>query len=154
MNEGEQQKNIQAIVVLTGGKDRIQTGLKLLSKERMNYLFISGTGKNFTIEKLTAPPALQTKIILGPKATNTRENATETEEWLEQNKINHFYLVTSNYHMARSLMEFKNIMPEKNIVPWPVYPQDFKPGSPGYWRLTFAEYNKTLLSWLRLKLML
>ena len=59
-------------------------------------------------------------------------------------------LVTSAYHMPRSLLEFRRIMPEMIIVPHPVFPEDYNPrhwwrwpGSPG---LVISEYSKYLVA--------
>ncbi len=154
MQPGKSETDIEAVIALTGGKDRLQKALGLMVNNKIDKLFISGTGQNYTVEQLTAAPALQQKITLGPTATNTNENATESKAWIDQHHITRFYLVTSNYHMARSMIEFKDIMPDKEICPFPVFLKSFKPGAHGYWRITFTEYNKTLYSWLRAKLTL
>ena len=48
----------------------------------------------------------ENKIELGRKAKNTIENAIETEEWIRKNNIKSIRLVTSSYHIPRSMQEF------------------------------------------------
>ena len=42
---------------------------------------------------------------------NTNGNAIEAKQWIEQNGIKTITLVTANYHMPRSLLEFKKALP-------------------------------------------
>ena len=47
-------------------------------------------------------------------------------------------LVTANYHMPRSLLEFRRAMPALHIVPHPVFPDNFKRDDWWHWRGTFT----------------
>ena len=149
----------EAIVVLTGGTSRINTGLNLLFKGTADKLFISGVYKGVEVRELleshqAAPEKVACCIVLGYQADDTRGNAAETRQWVNANNIGSVRLVTAAYHMPRSLLEFRHAMPEVTITPHPVFPPHVKqqdwwlwPGSRG---LIFSEYNKYLLAQLRI----
>ena len=68
--------------------------------------------------------------------------------FLKENKFKSLRLVTSNYHIKRSLLEFQQQMPSKEIIPHPVFTNNFTLKS--WWRssstakLILLEYNKYL----------
>ncbi len=147
-----------AIVVLTGGDKRVNTGLDLIADERAKYLFISGVNSKVKPAELTAlwrgdQKKVLPHIRLGYTADSTATNAVETQAWIRENKIKSIRLVTANYHMARSLLMFHQAMPEIKIYPHPVVPDDFEPWKEQFWPLTFQEYNKLLASWLHIDLL-
>lgn len=153
-----------AIVVLTGGAGRLEYGLELLAAGRGEQLFISGVGPGTTLDdvlKKTSPDARQiirnmpyNAVVLGPVAVNTIGNAEETAAWITKHKFKSLRLVTSNYHMPRSLNELHQAMPDVTIIADPVFPDDFKVA--GWWSdehsrtLVLSEYHKYLASVLRL----
>jgi uncharacterized SAM-binding protein YcdF (DUF218 family) len=55
--------------------------------------------------------------------------------------------------MPRSLLEFRRVMPEVEILPHPVFPADFR--QDGWWRqpksasLLLSEYSKYLIALVR-----
>lgn len=144
-----------AIVVLTGGNGRINAGLNLLAKEASDKLFISGVNQDVKEKDIfdswkepTSPKPCC--VFLGYKAEDTTGNAVEVQEWVEQNNINSLQLVTSSYHMTRANLELSKALPKKKIIQHPVLTDDFEAWKGRFWTLTFSEYNKTLVSWLRL----
>lgn len=146
-----------AIIVLTGGDKRVNTGLDLLEDGKADYLFISGVNPQVKTEELIAlwkgdHAKVLSKITLGYTADNTASNATESQEWIKKNNIKSIRLVTANYHMTRSLLMFRKAMPDLVIIKHPVTPPDFKPWKEQFWPLTFSEYNKVLATWLRFDL--
>ena len=56
-------------------------------------------------------------IDLGRNATNTFENALETANWIEANEYKNVIIVTSDYHMKRSLHIIKNFSKGTNFFP-------------------------------------
>ena len=114
-----------AIVVLTGGKNRIETGIKLLEANPAKLLFITGI-ETKTQRIKTLPAHLQSQMKLGPLASTTRENAAEAKAWIESNKINSITVVTANYHMPRSLLEFRHALPKIKIESYPAFTPGFK----------------------------
>ncbi len=104
----------EAIVVLTGGKGRLDYALDLLVDGKGKKLFISGVETNVPLEDLFREnihkrllPVLKDRAIdIGYVARDTKGNALETSEWMEMQKFTSMRLVTANYHMPRSLFEF------------------------------------------------
>ncbi len=116
-----------AIVVLTGRKGRVQLGFHLIQQGLAKKLFISGVHPTVKLpallnqqhlEGLDYPHDLGTN--LGYQAQNTRGNALETQQWVYQNHIKSVRLVTSNYHMIRSLMLFRRQLPNTFIIAHPI----------------------------------
>jgi uncharacterized SAM-binding protein YcdF (DUF218 family) len=147
-----------AIVVLTGGTLRLETGFELLSQKLAEKLLVSGVDKSVPIEDilnitgLTAE-SMECCVTLGYQAEDTVSNASESAAWIRANRVESIRLVTSSYHIPRSLLEFRAMMPELEIVQHPVFPKHVmidewwrRPGTAG---LIIAEYNKYLLASLR-----
>jgi uncharacterized SAM-binding protein YcdF (DUF218 family) len=149
-----------AIIVLTGADKRLAVGFDLLSKGYASLLFVSGVNQSvtlFDIWQLTEKQGLflNSELInccveLGYNASNTRGNAIESAEWIEKNKINSILLVTSNYHMRRSHLEFSLRIPNVSILEYPVVGNNvmlhdwwLHPRSMG---VLLSEYNKYILT--------
>ena len=114
------------IVVLTGGKGRVEKGLDILTEGKAQKLFISGVFEISEIESkfnynFKYKNLLRCCIYFGTSATNTFENAYEVLDWLNRDaKIKNLILVSSYYHLPRSLMIFEKIIPEYKIKLIPV----------------------------------
>lgn len=145
----------QALIVLTGGTERVASAVELLKQGKAEKLLISGVNKKVdwvllaqTINEL--PEQLADKITLGHVACNTRQNALESKNWLERNRLNSVRLVTASYHMPRSLSEFKDVMTDITIIPHPIFPQTVKHNEwwkwPGTFALITSEYTKFLVA--------
>jgi uncharacterized SAM-binding protein YcdF (DUF218 family) len=150
--------NTDAIVVLTGGSQRLQSGLQLLAEGRGKKLFVSGVYRSTDVSALlhAAPPsleALQCCIVLGHDAENTVGNAIETSLWMNRENYRSLRLVTANYHMRRALLEFSRAMPGTRIVPHPVFPEGMRREPWWAWpstlELIVGEYDKYLLALAR-----
>jgi uncharacterized SAM-binding protein YcdF (DUF218 family) len=144
-----------AIVVLTGGSERIETGLALLDEGLADRLFVSGVGEQVkTGDLLPRTPRLRAdmreKITVGTAANNTPGNALETAAWARTTNVHSIRLVTAAYHMRRSLLEFHAAMPGIAIVPHAVFPANVKSDWwrwPGTASLFAREYSKFLATW-------
>jgi uncharacterized SAM-binding protein YcdF (DUF218 family) len=145
-----------AIVVLTGGKMRLETGLELLAAGRAGKLFVSGVNPSVdrdTLLRAHGPAAKREAccIVLGHAADNTIGNAIETAAWMHEEGYRSLRLVTSWYHMHRSLLEFNQAMPGVRVVAHPVFAHDSDPEGWRGWlaagQRVFAEYNKFLAAW-------
>jgi uncharacterized SAM-binding protein YcdF (DUF218 family) len=141
-----------AAVVLTGGKMRIEEGLNLLEEGKTRRVFISGVGSDKLIQQIRNRTNIINinKIELGKLATSTRGNALETKAWLRKNNIKTISLVTANYHMPRSLLEFRHYLDsDVEIIPHPSFTSSFHRKE--YWlhvnsiKILLLEYCKTLL---------
>ncbi|MFA7457624.1 MAG: YdcF family protein, partial [Micavibrio sp.] len=124
--QGAAQKS-DAIIVLTGGDKRVNTGLDLLEAGLADKLFISGVHSSVTARELIGlwdgeKEKLLPAITLGYVADNTAGNAVESHQWIAENNIHSIRLVTANYHMARSYLMFRQAMPELAIYKHPVFP--------------------------------
>lgn len=148
---------ISTVVVFSGTSKRLYTSLHFLAKNPINYLFISGVNQcvhpKYLISFFKKNKKNKTTVNLGYKAQNTLENALETRDWLLKNNISSFYLVTSYYHMPRSLQLMKAALPHSTIIPLPVHPSK-KPATFHAWikkiQLLFFEYVKYLGSFMQI----
>jgi uncharacterized SAM-binding protein YcdF (DUF218 family) len=152
-------KDTDAIVVLTGGSERVSTGIDLLSGHKAKKLFVSGVHPGSALENLPeanrVPPDLRACCIsLGHAAESTFGNAEETRDWMETEHYTSMRLVTANYHMPRSLLIFRAAMPDFEIIPHPVAPDNVKLDDwwlhSGTASLLINEYNKYLIARTRL----
>lgn len=114
-----------AVIVLTGGKYRIQLGYRLLREGFGKKLFISGVHDGVRMSEIDPRFAKKTKllqccVVLGYEARSTKENALEVKDWVEKQNYMSFRLVTTDYHMPRSLVEVRNQLPNHKIIPHPV----------------------------------
>ena len=140
-------KKFDAIIVLTGAKGRIDAGMQLLWDKKADHMFVSGVGQNAILKDLSQyldsfSPAqvesLKSSITLGHLANSTEENASETLDWIKDKHYKDVILVTSNYHMPRSMCLFKTLMPEISFTPYPLTK------NPISLQLALIEYNKYL----------
>lgn len=150
-----------AIVVLTGGANRIKGAAQLLREGRASRLLISGVHPDTTIGEIAksadiAPVLLSCCVDLDHQAANTIENAEQTRLWAERLNFGSLIVVTSAYHMPRSMAEFGHAMPRVELVPYPVVRQDLGLDKwyikPSTVRLVAAEYVKYLLARFRMRL--
>lgn len=147
-----------AIVVFTGGSERLGTGLELLERRRGGKLFVSGVYRGVEVAELLrhaqqTPRDVSCCIVLGYSAGNTRGNALETAEWMRREGYDSLRLVTSNYHMPRSLLELRSALPDAHIIPHPVFVDRVKHEEwwrwPGTAHLLATEYTKYLVAFVR-----
>ncbi len=115
------------IVVLTGGKNRIKLALDSVKKFHAKSVLISGVYKGTKLEDIlgdakdiSAEDLGDVTIILGYKAQNTEGNAKEIREVAEDLGMKEIILVTSDYHMFRSLHEVKKYNRNLKIYPMKV----------------------------------
>ena len=129
-------KKVNSIIVLTGGSNRIDSGMLLLKRGLADNLFVSGVERGITINKMLRASGfsdaeimemddVREKIFIGYEADDTKSNAKEVKAWLEKRKKDSIYLVTANYHMPRSLLIFTENLPQTEIIPYPVFPENF-----------------------------
>ncbi len=114
-----------AIVVLTGGRERLPAGIDLLQKGMAERLFVSGVHTGVDVAEILdlnshAPTTLACCIDLGHDARHTVGNVRETANWMAAGARTSMILVTANYHMPRSLVLFRRFMPAIDVIPYPV----------------------------------
>ena len=137
-------RHTDAIVVLTGGKGRIDRGLALLQAGAARRMLVSGVPLGVTPADLAranrAPRALFACCVdLGSEAVDTRSNAEETADWVREHGYRSVRLVTSDWHMARARMELGSALGRDVLVS-----SDGVRSSPRL-PLLLMEYHKLLL---------
>lgn len=149
-----------AVVVLTGGEDRIAAGVNLIAGGHGSRLLISGVHKlNSTARELGRrlggdPSIYECCVDLGHGALDTIGNAHEAKEWAGRWGFRRLIVVTSAYHMPRSLVEFAHAMPGVSVYAYPVASRHFRVEE--WWhhyptaRLLAGEYVKYLAAATRL----
>jgi uncharacterized SAM-binding protein YcdF (DUF218 family) len=143
-----------AIVVLTGGEMRLDAGITLLEKGYGKRLLISGVDPATTkadLKRVSHGGAhFDCCTDLGFIAADTHGNAQETAQWAKTHGYHSLILVTSNYHMPRSLAELSAAMPQVRLEPYPVVPEDVDFThwwrNPHTLRLLHSEYAKYVAS--------
>lgn len=147
------------IVVLTGGQTRIEEAARLLKDGRGERLLISGVNTKIGRSSLIKISGLDEQtfsccVDLGYAALNTVGNADETRRWAEAFGYDKLIVVTASYHMPRSLAELARAMPNIELLPHPVAPDDLRHKvwwlDPTTTRLLAQEYVKFLPAAIRL----
>lgn len=111
--------NVNNIVVLTGNAGRLTVGLMLMDNDIKSRMLITGVAQGVKYSDIIKNKYLRKdRIDLGYNAKNTLGNALEAFGWLKKHNINDIILVTDNWHMQRTLLLFKALMPNKNIYPY------------------------------------
>jgi uncharacterized SAM-binding protein YcdF (DUF218 family) len=143
-----------AIVVLTGGELRLLAGARLLKEGRGARLLISGVNPQTTQADLQRLSGLPERLFAArvdiDYAHTTSGNADETSAWARTKGYRRLIIVTSNYHMLRSLTELGRAMPGVVLIPHPVAPSRLNTRQ--WWRdaytlrVLLGEYMKFLPS--------
>ena len=144
-----------AIVVLTGAERRIDEGVRLLRGGLGRRLLISGINAHTRpkhLKHLAMPgeALFDCCVDFGYVARDTVGNADETMAWVNHHRFKRLIVVTSSYHMPRSLAELGRVLPDTELIPYPVVPRVLR--DEPWWlhfsttRLLIAEYLKLLPS--------
>lgn len=149
------------IVVLTGGAERIDRALDLLERGEGQRLLISGVNPGTGVRSLSRLTGSDEALFdccvdLDYAALDTIGNAEMTTRWAHEHGIGRIVLVTSDYHIPRSLIELSGVPDAPEIVPYPVSPEklwqaDGGPSRLGL-RLLLTEYAKVIAARARLAL--
>lgn len=145
--------NADGIVVLTGGEQRLKQGLELLRQGHGRRLLISGVNRETSAGALARTTGEDRALFdccvdLDYEALNTIGNAEATARWARAHGFDRLLLVTSDYHVPRSLLELSSIANAPKVVPYPVSPEklwrrDGWPTKLGL-RILATEYVKVL----------
>jgi uncharacterized SAM-binding protein YcdF (DUF218 family) len=155
----ERPDHADAVVVLTGmvdskaargdqvelgqAADRIVAGVELMHRGQADYLLIAGGSGDLFDQSVSEALILERfairlgvpadRILVDTTSRNTHENAVQAWRLLREARLSNVILVTSAFHMPRSMGCFRKV----GLHPRP-YPVDFR----GRW----GEYDP--LSWL------
>lgn len=142
-----------AIVVLTGGSERVATGFRLLAEGRARRLLISGAHPEASLAEIAAaagldPAPFAGRVAIGHAAASTRGNAAEVAAWARAEEMRTLRIVTAGYHMPRAMLELRRAMPARTLVPHPVPSALLRaPGAlwrPAAWMVLGGEYARYL----------
>lgn len=146
------------MIVLTGGTGRLKIALDLLTERKADHLFITGVYRGVEVSELLrlshqTPKEMACCITLDYEADDTIGNARQSAAWVRRTGMKSIRLVTSDYHIRRSLMEFRMAMPDITIIPHAVTPPHLNLlewwQSEKLFGLMASEYSKFLFVSLR-----
>jgi uncharacterized SAM-binding protein YcdF (DUF218 family) len=154
-------EDADGIVVLTGGSERIAGAMGILAEGHARRLLISGVHPDTSAAQIgrmvdAGPSLFECCVDLDRRAANTAGNALETAKWARGHEFRSLIVVTSAYHMPRSLAELGAAMPDVALRPWPVVTPAADPDR--WWRdgstaaLLLGEYLKYMAARARLGL--
>jgi uncharacterized SAM-binding protein YcdF (DUF218 family) len=147
-----------AIVALTGGAQRIGDAIDLLARGYGDRLLITGVNERTSRDEIARLNPGQRRLFdccvdLDYRARNTIGNAIATRRWIADNGFRSLIVVTSNYHMPRTLLELDHALPQVRKVPYAVVASSAD--MQGWWRspttlkLLAYEYAKFVAMWAR-----
>ncbi len=138
-----------AIVVLAGGRGRIEEGSRLYREKRGQWLLLIGVDPSVRKRDLYRERSGERSgeaVILENVSRNTLENALYARNLIVQRNIRSITLITSRYHMKRATLIFRNALPpEIAIYPHPVDSRNLQEtwwSHSGSFRLLFSEFYK------------
>ena len=150
-----------AIVALTGGSQRIADAIELLGRGFGTRLLITGVNERTSREEIERLSPGQRSLVrccvdLDYRARNTVGNAEETRRWVRENGFRSLIVVTSNYHMPRTMAELDHALPQTRKLPHPVVTRAVDPAgwwaSPSAMRLLAGEFAKFVMVSVRTRL--
>jgi len=154
-------QNADGIVVLTGGASRIEDAMELLAAGHGKRLLISGVHRaTSSVEIARLIPRYERFVSccvdLDHSAVNTVGNAVETRRWVKDQRFSSLIVVTSAYHMPRTMAELAKQLPDTTLVPFPVVTDRLR--SEPWWasaptaRLILSEYAKFVVAQFRMRI--
>lgn len=154
-------RDADGIVVLTGGSSRIADAIELLGAGRGKRLLISGVHKATSTREIMRLAPHYEKLVaccvdLDHSAVNTVGNAAETRRWVKAQGFRSLIVVTSSYHMPRSMSELERQLPEVRLIAFPVVSDKLR--TEPWWtslptaKLLISEYLKYMLAQVRMRL--
>jgi len=151
-------EKVGGIVILTGTPARLSAGFDLLKSGAGSRLLVSGVNAKVTRETLRQATGQSETLMgccvdLGRIAQNTVGNAKEAARWAKDNNFSRLLIVTSAYHIPRSLVELRRQLEGATLIPYPVKSTtlDIKKwwsSANTTWVIT-GEFNKYLFSLIR-----
>ena len=140
-------KKVQGIAVLTGGKGRIEKALSIFNNYPESKLIISGVHKKVSLDNIISKSSYNKSSIFIDKASeSTLQNAIEIVRWANENSLEHVLIITSYYHMPRSMLLLNYFGKDINFYPIPVSQKLTNNNKIKGNIFLFEEYFKFLLS--------
>jgi uncharacterized SAM-binding protein YcdF (DUF218 family) len=154
-------RNADGIVVLTGGASRIADAIELLAAGHGKRLLISGVHRTTSSAEIARINPRYEGLVsccvdLDHSAINTTGNAIETRRWVRDRGFGSLIVVTSAYHMPRTMAELARQLPDVLLVPFPVVTEKLR--NQPWWasgataKLILSEYTKFVYAQLRMSI--
>ena len=137
-----------AIVALTGpSAERVKAAIRLLEQGKGERVLISGVNREVRRQELRDLTPGSTKLFnccvdLGFEAEDTVGNAQEIASWARAKGYTHLIVVTSDYHMPRSLVELRGQLPGVELTPYAVSTPSLD--NARWWRAVVSARSMTL----------
>ncbi|MBH5321662.1 YdcF family protein [Aurantiacibacter sediminis] len=136
-----------AVVVPTGSGGRIERGLEILQQGGAEQMLVTGVDVavqpgEFQVQYDVPNRLMDCCVALGFSALDTRGNAVETAEWMQQQGYTSMRLVTADWHMRRAAAELEAQLPSNISIT-----RDAVRSEPSLWTL-FLEFHKFIAAWL------
>jgi uncharacterized SAM-binding protein YcdF (DUF218 family) len=133
----------------------------LLAAGHGKRLLISGVHRTTTLAEIARNNPRYEALVsccidLDHSAINTVGNAVETRRWARDRGFTSLIVVTSAYHMPRTMAELARQMPDIALVPFPVVTEKLR--NEPWWasgptaRLILSEYAKFVVAQLRMRI--
>lgn len=152
------QPKADAIVVLTGGRARLDAAVGLLAEGSGERLLISGVHSDISEAALREALGVSQRLYdccidIDREALDTTGNATGSARWARDNGYSSLIIVTNDYHVPRSMLEMRRTLPELVLTAYPVVNES---GSASdltalvdRYRVLVGEYAKYLVAYAR-----
>jgi uncharacterized SAM-binding protein YcdF (DUF218 family) len=141
----QREVHADAIVVLAGGRGRVEEGIKLYQAGQGHMLFLIGVDPAVKKRELYHGNKPD-DVYLENVSRNTLENAIYARDLIMKQKVSSIKLITSRYHMKRATLIFRNALAKDiAIYPHPVDSRNLKEewwSHGGSFKLLFSEFYK------------
>lgn len=137
-----------AIVALTGpSAERVNAAIRLLENDKGDRVLISGVNREVRRQELRALTPGSNRLFnccvdLGFEAMDTVGNAQEIAAWARDKGYTHLIVVTSDYHMPRSMLEIRSAYPGVELTPYAVETPSLDDS--GWWKAAVTARRMTL----------
>ena len=126
LTPAEEPARADAIVALTGpSAERVNAAIRLLEQGKGQRVLISGVNREVRRRELRELTPGSSRLFnccvdLGFEAEDTVGNAQEIAAWARAKGYDDLIVVTSDYHMPRSLVEIRGALPGVRLTPYAV----------------------------------
>ena len=126
LTPAEDPARADAIVALTGpSSERVNAAIRLLEQGEGERVLISGVNREVRRRELRELTPGSSRLFnccvdLGFEAEDTVGNAQEIAAWARSKGYRSLIVVTSDYHMPRSLVEIRGQLPGAALTPYAV----------------------------------
>ncbi|MGV9009127.1 YdcF family protein [Brevundimonas sp.] len=137
-----------AIVALTGpSAERVNAAIRLLENDKGDRVLISGVNREVRRQELRALTPGSNRLFnccvdLGFEAMDTVGNAQEIADWAREKGYTRLIVVTSDYHMPRSMLEIRSAYPGVELTPYAVETPSLDDS--GWWKAAVTARRMTL----------